>query len=184
MCCYDYCKTEKITSSRDASIWERESCQSFLWTCQSPSSSSWSTHKRVHVFFGCVLGASEQPFPRLQKIRHARLIDHTGDWFYCATARMKYALMICSGCSETYQYYDMPFCSPTDVKHKSEDLGEVLEGDRMVTTLYNVTFKTNKTSEKLCSMKLNPKDISKFKTAVEQDYYFQVLQSSFLSSCF
>lgn len=92
--------------------------------------------------------------------------------------------MICSGCSETYQYYDMPFCSPTDVKHKSEDLGEVLEGDRMVTTLYNVTFKTNKTSERLCSMKLNPKDISKFKTAVEQDYYFQVLQSSFLSSCF
>lgn len=76
--------------------------------------------------------------------------------------------------SETYQYYDMPFCSPTDVKHKSEDLGEVLEGDRMVTTLYNVTFKTNKTSERLCSMKLNPKDISKFKTAVEQDYYFQM----------
>jgi transmembrane 9 superfamily protein 1 len=125
-------------------------------------------------FLGCVLGASEQPFPRLQKIRHARLIDHTGDWFYCATARMKYALMICSGCSETYQYYDMPFCSPTDVKHKSEDLGEVLEGDRMVTTLYNVTFKTNKTSERLCSFKLNPKDISKFKTAVEQDYYFQM----------
>jgi hypothetical protein len=60
----------------------------------------------------------------------------------------------------------------------------VLEGDRMVTTLYNVTFKTNKTTETLCSVKLNPKDISKFKTAVEQDYYFQVLQSSFLSSCF
>lgn len=76
--------------------------------------------------------------------------------------------------SETYQYYDLPFCQPDDVKHKSEDLGEVLEGDRMVTTRYNVTFGVDKAVEVLCVARLQPADIVKFKKAVEQDYYFQV----------
>ncbi|KAL0350247.1 UNVERIFIED_CONTAM: Transmembrane 9 superfamily member 3 [Sesamum radiatum] len=34
--------------------------------------------------------------------------------------------------SETYRYFDLPFCSPGDVKDKSEALGEVLNGDRLV----------------------------------------------------
>jgi len=76
--------------------------------------------------------------------------------------------------SETYQYYDLPFCQPQDVKHKSEDLGEVLEGDRMVTTGYNVTFGVDKAVEVLCVKTLQPADIVKFKKAVEQDYYFQM----------
>jgi transmembrane 9 superfamily protein 1 len=58
-------------------------------------------------------------------------------------------------------------------------LGEVLEGDRMVNTRYNVTFKVDKAVEDLCTVTLNPAEISKFKKAVEQDYYFQVCASSF-----
>ncbi|KAL3692712.1 hypothetical protein R1sor_006363 [Riccia sorocarpa] len=76
--------------------------------------------------------------------------------------------------SETYQYYDLPFCTPKDVKHKTEDLGEVLEGDRMVTTLFNLTFKNDKEFEELCSTVLTIDQVKKFRTAVEQDYYFQM----------
>ncbi|KAG0565350.1 hypothetical protein M758_8G179500 [Ceratodon purpureus] len=76
--------------------------------------------------------------------------------------------------SETYQYYDLPFCKPAHFVHKSEDLGEVLEGDRMVNTRYNVTFKVDKAVEDLCTVTLSPAEISKFKKAVEQDYYFQM----------
>uniref|UniRef100_A0A7I4C5J2 Transmembrane 9 superfamily member n=1 Tax=Physcomitrium patens TaxID=3218 RepID=A0A7I4C5J2_PHYPA len=76
--------------------------------------------------------------------------------------------------SETYQYYDLPFCKPDHFVHKSEGLGEVLEGDRMVNSRYNFTFKVDKSVEDLCTVKLSPADIVKFKKAVEQDYYFQM----------
>lgn len=77
--------------------------------------------------------------------------------------------------SETYQYYDLPFCPPPEgAEHKSEDLGEVLEGDRMVSTPYDVSFLVDRPSIKLCSKELNAKDLKKFRKAVKDDYYFQV----------
>jgi transmembrane 9 superfamily protein 1 len=82
--------------------------------------------------------------------------------------------ILCVECSETYQYYDLPFCAPTNIRHKTEDLGEVLEGDRMVTTLYNVTFRTDKENVPLCSVQLSQDQVRKFREAVEKDYYFQV----------
>ena len=39
-----------------------------------------------------------------------------------------------------YDYYSLPFCSPDEdfIRYKSLNLGEVLRGDRIVNTLYNV----------------------------------------------
>lgn len=77
--------------------------------------------------------------------------------------------------SETYQYYDLPFCLPKKLKPKIEDLGEVIEGDRMVNTPYDVRFAVNKTGEKLCREKiLSVEDVRKFRKAVQEDYYFQM----------
>eukprot|EP00899_Mesostigma_viride_P015679 jgi/Mesvir1/24111/Mv10831-RA.2 len=77
--------------------------------------------------------------------------------------------------SETYQYYDLPFCRPEEgLSHKTEDLGEVLEGDRMVGTLYDLSFKVNKESETLCTKVLKEKELKKFRKAVKDDYYFQM----------
>jgi len=77
--------------------------------------------------------------------------------------------------SETYQYFDLPFCPPIGgVEHKSEDLGEVLEGDRLVNTPYDVSFRVDKESEHLCSRELSKDDLIKFRTAVKEDYYFQM----------
>lgn len=78
-------------------------------------------------------------------------------------------------CSETYQYYNLPFCTPEKGKeYKPEGLGEVLEGDRLVTTPYDIKFKVNKENELLCSQELTAKDLQKFRKAVKKDYYFQV----------
>ena len=42
-------------------------------------------------------------------------------------------------CSETYQYFNLPFCHPKEGKeYKPEGLGEVLEGDRLVSTPYKL----------------------------------------------
>jgi transmembrane 9 superfamily protein 2/4 len=37
-----------------------------------------------------------------------------------------------------YEYYSLPFCKPDKVAYKSENLGEVLRGDRIVNTPYEV----------------------------------------------
>lgn len=41
--------------------------------------------------------------------------------------------------AETYQFYELPFCQPKGGhKHVDQDLGEVLEGDRIASTPYNI----------------------------------------------
>lgn len=108
--------------------------------------------------------------------------------------------VIASSRSETYQYYDLPFCPEDDgPTHKTEDLGEVwspapgsgaahfggmgglilrrslqvLEGDRMMSTPYEVPFRVDKENQKLCSKTLDGAALKKFRTAVKDDYYFQ-----------
>ena len=78
--------------------------------------------------------------------------------------------------SETYQHYDLPFCLPADnqIGYKSEDLGEVLEGDRLVGTPYDISFRVDRDNESLCKKTLNSKDLKKFRKAVKDDYCFQM----------
>lgn len=85
-------------------------------------------------------------------------------------------------CSETYQYYNLPFCTPEGGKeYKTEGLGEVLEGDRLVNTPYSIKFRVDKENEILCSRELTAKDLKKFRKAVKKDYYFQVRTFSRMS---
>jgi len=76
--------------------------------------------------------------------------------------------------SETYRYFDLPFCSPDKVKEKSEALGEVLNGDRLVDAPYKLDFRDEVESKAVCSKKLTTEDVVKFRNAVAKDYYFQM----------
>ncbi|KAJ4958471.1 hypothetical protein NE237_025582 [Protea cynaroides] len=76
--------------------------------------------------------------------------------------------------SETYRFYDLPFCAPDNVKDKKEDLGEVLNGDRLVDSPYELTFRVDKQSETLCRKKLSKEEVAQLRTAVLKDYYFQM----------
>jgi len=51
-----------------------------------------------------------------------------------------------------YSYYSLPFCRPKDDKFefKSENLGEVLRGDRIVNTPYEVRMLKNTKCKLLC----------------------------------
>mmetsp|Transcript_5318 Transcript_5318/g.8225 ORF Transcript_5318/g.8225 Transcript_5318/m.8225 type:complete len:589 (+) Transcript_5318:70-1836(+) len=75
--------------------------------------------------------------------------------------------------SETYAYYSLPFCKPSDPEPKSEDLGELLEGDRMVKTGYKLNFLDEFKLMTLCDDSLDAKDVLRFQQAIEQDYYFE-----------
>ncbi|VDI33535.1 transmembrane 9 superfamily member 1 [Mytilus galloprovincialis] len=41
---------------------------------------------------------------------------------------------------ETYHYYQLPVCRPKKIEHKSLTLGEVLDGDRMALSEYDIRF--------------------------------------------
>lgn len=77
-------------------------------------------------------------------------------------------------CSETYQYYILPFCEPATKEYRSEGLGQVLAGDRTVNSLYELTFGEDSPKEDLCNKPLTSEDVAKFRNAVANEYYFQV----------
>uniref|UniRef100_A0A5B6ZW78 Transmembrane 9 superfamily member n=2 Tax=Davidia involucrata TaxID=16924 RepID=A0A5B6ZW78_DAVIN len=76
--------------------------------------------------------------------------------------------------SETYTYFYLPFCLPDYVKEKKETLGEVLNGDRLVSTPYKLDFLVEKESEVVCRKNLSKEEVSQFRTAVAEDYYIQM----------
>ncbi|KAF5795388.1 putative nonaspanin (TM9SF) [Helianthus annuus] len=75
---------------------------------------------------------------------------------------------------ETYAYYDLPYCPPDIVKEEKLSLGEMLNGDRLVSTPYKFEFLVDKAYEVLCNTTLSKTDVSKFRTAIEKDYYMQL----------
>ncbi|XP_074564264.1 transmembrane 9 superfamily member 2-like [Curcuma longa] len=76
--------------------------------------------------------------------------------------------------SETYRYYDLPFCLPEHVTEKKEALGEVLNGDRLVAAPYELNFLKDKHFVSLCKKTLSRKQVAKFRHAVAKDYYFEM----------
>ncbi|XP_060965736.1 transmembrane 9 superfamily member 5 [Cannabis sativa] len=76
--------------------------------------------------------------------------------------------------SETYQYYDLPFCHPDPIIRKKETIGEVLNGDRLTNSLYELNFREEKIHKTLCHKKLKVAEIAKFRDAVIRDFYFQM----------
>ncbi|XP_059449260.1 transmembrane 9 superfamily member 3 [Corylus avellana] len=76
--------------------------------------------------------------------------------------------------SETYRYFDLPFCYPAHLQEKTEALGEVLNGDRLVVAPYKLEFQRDKESKIVCKKKLTQEEVSQFRTAVLKDYYFQM----------
>ncbi|KAL1323489.1 hypothetical protein HN51_033809 [Arachis hypogaea] len=75
--------------------------------------------------------------------------------------------------SETYEYYDLPFCQPEPIVRKKESLGEVLKGDRLCNALFEFKFRENKIDETLCQKWINVDEVASFKEAINRDYYFQ-----------
>lgn len=100
-----------------------------------------------------------------------------------------------------YEYYSLPFCKPENVVYKGENLGklficltntsyislrfiltyafialffigEVLRGDRIVNTLYNVEMGKDKKCEVVCNKKkLSVEESKLFAERVQEEYY-------------
>uniref|UniRef100_H2YGC6 Transmembrane 9 superfamily member n=1 Tax=Ciona savignyi TaxID=51511 RepID=H2YGC6_CIOSA len=74
-----------------------------------------------------------------------------------------------------YHYYSLPVCRPDAIQHKSLTLGEVLDGDRMAYSMYDVHFKTPEKNKHLCDVTYGEKELTTMKEAVEELYYFEMV---------
>ncbi|KAK9126389.1 hypothetical protein Scep_015235 [Stephania cephalantha] len=77
--------------------------------------------------------------------------------------------------SEAYWFYNWPFCSPDQLTEKEESLGEVLNGDRLTNSLYELKFRVVKNMQTLCNKNLTIEEVAKFRHAVHNEFYFKML---------
>lgn len=51
-----------------------------------------------------------------------------------------------------YEYYSLPYCRPEKIVQSAENLGEVLRGDRIENSLYQVRNTSQLSRPKMCPM--------------------------------
>mmetsp|Transcript_40855 Transcript_40855/g.49586 ORF Transcript_40855/g.49586 Transcript_40855/m.49586 type:complete len:601 (-) Transcript_40855:774-2576(-) len=77
---------------------------------------------------------------------------------------------------ETYNYYELPFCRPKAEKgsHKWGGLGEVLEGNELIDSQYDIQYRMDVNKKSVCSESLDAKKIKQFKYAVQHHYWYEL----------
>merc|ERR1711871_798627 len=60
-------------------------------------------------------------------------------------------------------------------EQKREDLGPLLKGDRPTKTLYDIKFREKQSWVRLCKKHLSASDVAKFRQAIMDDYYFEMM---------
>lgn len=69
-----------------------------------------------------------------------------------------------AACSETYEYYSLPYCKPSGgVKWKTLGMGEVVDANRMASTPYLLNFNKERTNELVCEKQLSSEELQKFR---------------------
>ncbi|XP_048504263.1 transmembrane 9 superfamily member 5 isoform X2 [Beta vulgaris subsp. vulgaris] len=76
--------------------------------------------------------------------------------------------------NETYEYFVLPFCRPDQLIRRKEPLGEVLNGNRLINTRYDMKFQVTKVAEILCTKTLAREEVVKFRDAINRDFYFHM----------
>lgn len=80
-----------------------------------------------------------------------------------------------------YEYYSLPLCKPEgELQYKSENLGEVLRGDRIVNTPFKIQMDANKGCEVLCNKPNTPvtwdeKQSKLVGERIKHEYYVHLL---------
>jgi len=69
-----------------------------------------------------------------------------------------------------YEYYMLPFCQPDTLETVAENLGEVLRGDKIMNSNYELKMGVEETCKILCRKELTAAEAKEFSTRVEEDY--------------
>lgn len=70
-----------------------------------------------------------------------------------------------------YEFYSLPYCRPEKIISSAENLGEVLRGDRIVNSLYQIAMRTDEQCKYVCRIEsLSAAQAKAFRTRVEEEY--------------
>jgi len=69
-----------------------------------------------------------------------------------------------------FEYYALPFCQPDNIDNVAENLGEVLRGDRIMNSHYDVKMGVEENCKILCRKELTKPEVSEFSLRIEEDY--------------
>eukprot|EP01138_Halocafeteria_seosinensis_P007229 gb/GECG01007392.1/.p1 GENE.gb/GECG01007392.1/~~gb/GECG01007392.1/.p1 ORF type:complete len:638 (+),score=69.90 gb/GECG01007392.1/:1-1914(+) len=69
-----------------------------------------------------------------------------------------------------YRYYELPFCQPKNPKPLGENIGEILMGDRIQTSLYQLFMRYNEYCKILCEKSYSKDDGKKFAKFIKEEY--------------
>lgn len=98
-----------------------------------------------------------------------------------ALVEVKAVKMISVRTQLPYEYYSLQFCLPKNgtIVYKSENLGEVLRGDRIVNTPYDVHMAVNINCKLLCNkadqpLNWNSEQSNKVVERIQHEYFVQL----------
>ena len=70
-----------------------------------------------------------------------------------------------------FDYYSLPYCQPPRIEHSAENLGEVLRGDRIENSPYQLEMRLDEQCKVLCKIDaLNAEQAREFQSKIEDDY--------------
>jgi transmembrane 9 superfamily member 2/4 len=65
-----------------------------------------------------------------------------------------------------YEWYSLPFCRPDEIVSKAENLGEVMRGDKIENSLYDIKMNVEEQCKLLCTKSYKESDMTEFKSKV------------------
>jgi len=69
-----------------------------------------------------------------------------------------------------FDYYDLPFCRPLSIKLDAENLGEVLMGERIENSAYEVQMRTDKECSLLCKKIYSSQEVKTWRKRILGEY--------------
>mmetsp|Transcript_43573 Transcript_43573/g.52697 ORF Transcript_43573/g.52697 Transcript_43573/m.52697 type:complete len:637 (+) Transcript_43573:122-2032(+) len=75
-----------------------------------------------------------------------------------------------------FEYYSLPFCRPDPVVNSAENLGEVLRGDRILNSLYQIQMRLDEKCKVVCKAEVLTADQTKnFKEKIDDEYRINMI---------
>mmetsp|Transcript_92510 Transcript_92510/g.193407 ORF Transcript_92510/g.193407 Transcript_92510/m.193407 type:complete len:640 (+) Transcript_92510:47-1966(+) len=69
-----------------------------------------------------------------------------------------------------YRYYVLPYCQPETTDIAAENLGEILLGDSVESSLYDIRMNTNASCSVMCEKKISASEKDQFKNMIDLEY--------------
>ena len=75
---------------------------------------------------------------------------------------------------ETYRYTDFPLCQANTPEDVFMSFGQILRGDRLSPSLYEITFLQSVHGQRVCTKHFTDEDVKSLSSAIHSDYVYEI----------